>query len=487
MKRKTKRHAAGGITDKASPISRRWRTRTSLCRRMSITQSTLCALAVGLLLLLAPCTLAEDAFYWTGEDEGLYSAARVGDEMYAMGRQGLFALDMKTGESRALLSSEEIQRLEIGVDQVMLIGGDRPLYYEGSAKRLYPIDGRVLRDPLNVEDTVLGDERMQIAHPILAGDTLYMVACGEDDMPAQARIHALNLETLRGDMSAAQGFEEILPYRDGELLALRNLGGTSGKEIVTVDMRTLETGEVLAVLPDAWDFGLALDADGKMLAVSAGMISQWTDGAWKPIRAIPQPLWVYAAACTPAHYILASENGLRFYDRRDFPEQTLLRIVGSAAVPYEEKKFMNGQTSIAVSRRMLDHLCAEEIYTAVQTGDDEADLFCVRMSLGLRTLMERGFLEPMTDSETIRQDHQRLYEAFAAPLEYAGEIYAAPVMAWDMSCWRTRAAGGVPETIGELLTGKAAWEAEGEGPYVADAHRASAWRRMDYLKLLYEQ
>ena len=122
--------------------------------------------------------------------------------------------------------------------------------------------------------------------------------------------------------------------------------------------------------------------------------------------------------------------------------------------------FSQAHPGLYVNAVLVEHLCAEEVFTAIQTGDDSTDIFGLPLDSGVRRLMERGYLAPLTDAQVIAGEYARMYPAWQAALALDGEIYAvlsgAIMQGWSM---RDDLDGRVtpPSTVEELISGAAAW------------------------------
>ena len=154
--------------------------------------------------------------------------------------------------------------------------------------------------------------------------------------------------------------------------------------------------------------------------------------------------------------------------------------------------FSQAHPELYVNAVLVEHLCAEEVFTAIQTGDDSTDIFGLTLDSGVRRLMERGYLAPLSDAQVIAGEYAQMYPAWQAALALDGEIYAvlnsAIVQGWSM---RDDLDGRVtpPSTVEELISGAAAWAdnpANPGVPWVASSVYPEGWGPEQYGEYLFD-
>ena len=176
------------------------------------------------------------------------------------------------------------------------------------------------------------------------------------------------------------------------------------------------------------------------------------------IRSVPSVHWADFALIADGKYIIGSDRGIGSFDLSSRSESTLT-IKGWYNL-LDEMDFLSAHPDIALMRQ-VGPVCAQDAYTDILMGDSSTDLYFIPYTSGLRKMMEQGYVEPLTGSETLMQDHERLYATLQEPLMHQGQLYAVPVQV-EYGSWVLTVddpeAFDMPQTLPEMLELLASWE-----------------------------
>lgn len=141
----------------------------------------------------------------------------------------------------------------------------------------------------------------------------------------------------------------------------------------------------------------------------------------------------------------------------------------------------------------VDHLCADDLSVALLVGDPHVDIYQVPVSEALRRMMEKGYLAPLNDNETVMAEYQRFYPAIADALAWEEKVYAVPVMA-QIDAWTVRAdvvdRVTVPNTLADLLEMQRHWDNDPANigiPLMSYAFQGTNWSAQDYACYILDQ
>lgn len=451
------------------------------------------------LLLLALClpilARSEDAFFLGGQpDPAPTSVCVVGNTLYAMTCEGLYAHALSEGRTQKLYDADSLSARSLSTDS-LLFRGEGLMLFDPVYQKVWAYDAGQLTQRLDFSGSLPDDFGTRYSCPVYVSGALFLLAIDENASMDEARLIRLRLEDADVQILSVQGVMELCAYRDGDLLALRWLGRMDEAfEVVPIDTKTLSAGKALAMLPGFSDQGVTYDEEtGTLYAMTGGALCAWDGAAWQPVRPLPVAYFSFYYGVHGGRYVLAGPRGVGLYDLTAPPEQVTLRIQGTMRTGLDlDFDFMAAHPQIAVSSSS-GHVCAEEIHRAVTTGDDSTDIFYVQLSTGLRTLMERGYLEPLSGSEAIRQDNASLYPFISEQLTWNGEIYAVPaeLVVWG---WHMRAELlqklGPPRTARELFAQIQAWPAAsdaGNVPWITHAYCTTSWSSREAVRYLFDQ
>ena len=285
---------------------------------------------------------------------------------------------------------------------------------------------------------------------------------------------------LSGLSSLTLGPEGLLyAFRGQHIVSLSSAQPTAAQEVAEVSM---------------FADGLAYDASSDTLYwVDEGMLHALRGGTVSQVRALTLPTPLDGVAVCGDWYLVVDgiSAQLHAYNITEAPEQAMLTIRSSFRAS-NSLTFSQAHPELYVNAVLVEHLCAEEVFTAIQTGDDTTDIFGLPLDSGVRRLMERGYLTPLTHAQIIAGEYAQMYPAWRAALALDGEIYAvlsgAIVQGWSM---RDDLDGRVtpPSTVEELISGAAAWAdnpANPGVPWVASSVYPQGWGPEQYGEYLFD-
>ena len=241
-------------------------------------------------------------------------------------------------------------------------------------------------------------------------------------------------------------------------------GGDALYEIAAYDAQGREMG-TLAGIDTAAAYGLAWDADtGDLYWMESTTLRRLRDGQTADVRALPADwLSTKAAAFLAGQYALLGNDGrVRLYDVAEDAQQTLLTIRGVAqqGLPVDGA-FMLANPDIGIQRTTESHLCAEEIYTDILSGESGTDIYLVEYSKGVSDLMAKGYLAALEDDAALLADAQGMYPVFQQAVMAGGRLYAVAesvqVRGWAVSADMAERVDA-PDSLAELLDQLEVWE-----------------------------
>lgn len=277
---------------------------------------------------------------------------------------------------------------------------------------------------------------------------------------------------------------------DGQVYMLQNnaAGSDAYHSIIAYD----ENGPVRVIgTSDALNpSGLACDPEtGDVYWMEDAHLIRMRDGVNETLGLMPFGASAVDRACAAdgCYVALVTGHGLRaqvIADVRPNEEALVIRGVLQAGIPTMDSDF-SLQTGQLVDRTTFDHYCAEEVYSAIITGED-ADLYYVPYSPGVLRLMERGFTASLSDSEVLTAEAARFYPVFADAVTDQGQLHAFLHMV-SVGGWRMRsdplAEMDAPQSWEALLDLLEGWEDHplNSGiPLIKDSLSNRSWCGEDY-------
>ena len=452
---------------------------------------------LALMLALSPPVFAQaqDAFLFT-ENSGMHTSVAILDgTLYAVTSQGLYAYTPADGTTTKQLDSDVLRKCGLSSD-VLLFAGEQLMLFDREERMIWRYDDQNLILQLDLSGSPFDDPTVSYSNPVCIRGVLFLLARDKNAYTHESRLIRLDLEDADVQVLSVQGITQLGLYKEDDLLALRQVNRPGAfYEIITIDAQALRTGETLATLPGFADGGAAFDPETDTLyAFTGGSLCAWNGEYWESVRIIPAEDFSFYYGVTGGKYVRSGRQGVGLYDMNAPEDQVTLRIQSSMLnIQNHIFDFMQANPQIAVSTSVVNHVCAEEIHTAVQTGDDSIDIYLVRLSTGVRKLMKKGYLEPLSGSEILTQDRQSLHSVFSDALTYEGKLYA---VADSLSIWGWAMRPDIlseiapPETLQALfdqIDARAGLPQGEDLPWITCAYNPNPWGPRDAVYYIYDQ
>lgn len=294
-----------------------------------------------------------------------------------------------------------------------------------------------------------------------------------------------------GTLSPIGGWvRDLAVGMDGQVYLLQNnaAGSDAYHSIVACDengpVRVIGTSGALNPA------GLACDLEtGDVYWMEDSHLIRMKDGGNETLGLMPFGAGAVDRACVAdgCYVALVTGHGPRaqvIADVRLSEEALVIRGVVSPGIPTMDSDF-SLQTGCLVDRTTFDHYCAEEVYSAIITGEN-VDLYYVPYSPGVLRLIERGFTAPLSGSETLTDEAARFYPVFADAMTHEGQPHAFLHMIF-VGGWRMRsdllAEMDAPQSWEAVLNLLEAWADHplNSGiPLIKDSLSDQSWCGEDY-------
>ena len=379
--------------------------------------------------------------------------------------------------------SQAVTPLQTLISSWLISSAEGVLVLDSSRNGIYALQGPKLL-PLYTLAEEIPQELLFADSPVFAQGQVFFLYGGN---AKESLLYAFNPETETFAATGLSGLSSLTLGPEGLLYAFR------GQHIVSLSPAQPTAAQEVAEVSVFAD-GLAYDASSDTLYwVDEGMLHALRDGTVSQVRALTLPTPLDGVAVCGDWYLVVDgiSAQLHAYNITEAPEQAMLTIRSSFRAS-NSLTFSQAHPELYVNAVLVEHLCAEEVFTAIQTGDDTTDIFGLTLDSGVRRLMERGYLAPLSDAQAIAGEYAQLYPAWQAALALDGEIYAvlssAMVQGWSM---RDDLDGRVtpPSTMEELISGAAAWAdnpANPGVPWVSSGIYPQGWGPEQYGEYLFD-
>lgn len=379
--------------------------------------------------------------------------------------------------------SQAVTPLQTLISSWLISSAEGVLVLDSSRNGIYTLQGPKLL-PLYTLAEEIPQELLFADSPVFAQGQVFFLYGGN---AKESLLYAFNPETETLAATGLSGLSSLTLGPEGLLYAFR------GQHIVSLSPAQPTAAQEVAEVSVFAD-GLAYDASsGTLYWVDEGMLHALRDGMVSQVRALTLPTPLDGMAVCGDWYLAVDgiSAQLHAYNITEAPEQTVLTIRSSFRTT-NSLTFSQAHPELYVNAVLVEHLCAEEVFTAIQTGDDTTDIFGLTLDSGVRRLMERGYLAPLSDAQAIAGEYAQMYPALQAALALDGEIYAvlssAMVQGWSM---RDDLGGRVtpPSTVEELISGAAAWAdnpANPGVPWVSSGIYPQGWGPEQYGEYLFD-
>lgn len=379
--------------------------------------------------------------------------------------------------------SQAVTPLQTLVSAWLMPSAEGLLVLDSSRNGIYALQGPKLL-PLYTLTEEVPQELWFADSPIFAqGQVFFLYGSSAKG----SMLYAFDPETETLAATGLSGLSSLTLGPEGLLYAFR------GQHIVSLSSAQPTAAQEVAEVSMFAD-GLAYDASSDTLYwVDEGMLHALRGGTVSQVRALTLPTPLDGVAVCGDWYLVVDgiSAQLRAYNITEAPEQAMLTIRSSFRAS-NSLTFSQAYPELYVNAVLVEHLCAEEVFTAIQTGDDTTDIFGLTLDSGVRRLMERGYLAPLSDAQVIAGEYAQMYPAWQAALALDGEIYAvlssAIVQGWSM---RDDLDGRVtpPSTVEELISDAAAWAdnpANPGVPWVSSSVYPQGWGPEQYGEYLFD-
>ncbi|MEG0270153.1 MAG: hypothetical protein RR821_07850 [Clostridia bacterium] len=432
------------------------------------------------LSLYSQAAVAEKVNTETGISYCMQSVFVQGN-MYIVSDNGIWMRQLSSGNEEMIVSLQRIQTAW-GISSTFSLFARNNSFgivdWENGKIWMWEDGEFVLLSDLGANILIDESQRMSC---VSAGDLLWVLTSGK----------LLTVSTITGEMkmSHISGVQEINSYSDTGILIVYSTNGT--REICSVSSLS-EPPFFLAELPNSVDGGIAFDSSSQTLyAVVSGMLSRLEQGKWIALSPLSRSSTWETCCIWNDGMLYVDQYSLGFVPFDRVTESIQLTITGINPYMDTDQQYMRENDNIVICRNTVDHFCAEEIYRYVSTGDTDTDLFLVRMSTGIRSLMERGYLLPLSSSEALVQNANRLYTWASSSCQMDEMLYAFPIALRNVEAWKAKSDYKnlvVPSSINALIASAKEWDTEGNDiPYIAVAYNQSGWTKKDYAAYVLKQ
>lgn len=185
-----------------------------------------------------------------------------------------------------------------------------------------------------------------------------------------------------------------------------------------------------------------------------------SDHEWGAVSMRNKKIWCFLMVML---WIAAVSSSFAASDLSD--EKSALTIKGMFW-PWDDADFQTAHPEIELTRQVeYNPFCASDAYNEILAGDTGADLYFVAYSSELQELIDQGHIAPLTSSQTLMADHQRLYPVFADAIMHDGELYAVPAYV-EYGHWKAEVTAAqkvtMPGTLSEMLSLLVSWKEQKE-------------------------
>lgn len=423
-----------------------------------------------LCLLLMGCMGASAALADRMGVSMLRSATVVGDTLYFLTYDALYAQDHPGTEKRVMLTAESCPDLSAS-NMLLTTDGEQLFLLETHGRALYRLaEGKLepVQPWLDAYQQRVEDGSDKKWHELLwrdaviIGEKLYALA----DQPGSnhpAKLVAGSLDSgklVEASLSAADWF--CLARRgENQLIAYDR----SLHQVMTLDAsRGMQASALAATDTEAICHDLRQNV---LLTLRNGEVQSWRDGKSETLGFFEyssdhaalffgtwngRPL----AACEDGLYLLGTqkpEHVITLYGDENGFDQAEAVAAYNASHPLAP----------AVYRQLPDAEMEEKLYEAVSVRDDQADFFVLRSyGVDFEKLCQRGLAAPI-ESEKLRQDVQSMYPQIRDWVMRDGQLYAFPIRLYmDLQIihsegWTAVGPGEPPATVQDYAAAAVRW------------------------------
>ncbi|MBQ7306621.1 MAG: hypothetical protein IJW85_10455, partial [Clostridia bacterium] len=276
---------------------------------------------------------------------------------------------------------------------------------------------------------------------------------------------------------------DLAPWTNGRVLVRKY---DSEQRVYQVWMLDGQNSSLLTSVEGIDICGLAADpASETFYLVQGTELMAYQQGKASRVRSIPRGRFSISGTIMHGSYMACDRSGTySLYDLRETATQTL-RIRGLYNM-MSDQGFSAAHPEIILSRTQENDLCAQDVYTAILTGDDETDLYFIAYASGVAAMMEQGFIEPLNASAVLAADHARLHDVLAQSLERDGQLYGVAAYVQYGSWGVTQEGVAPPAALCEALEAQLHWDEDENNhgqAYMGLAEESREWTALDWLDM----
>ncbi len=409
-----------------------------------------------------------------------------GEKLYASDGMWLYEIAPATGEAalhRGYLHSRANKRPEeastaVVTCQTELLVAD---WHAGLVQR---VEG-------NAAETVASFtlpaalEGKRLSQPVRVEGKMYFMA-GQTNSDLWPELYCIELKPQSRVKLMEKNVYDLAPWTDGRVLVRRY---DSVKRVHQVWALDGQSSSLLAEVEGIDVCGLAADPAGETFyLVQDTELMAYRQGKVSRVRSIPRDRFSLTGAIVNGRYMAWGHSGT--YSLYDLLEsrQRVLRIRGLYN-ELSDQGFATAHPEITLSRTQENDLCAQDVYTAILTGDEETDLYFIAYSSGVQTMMEQGYIAALDESAPLAADHARLHHVLAKCLQRDGQRYGVAAYV-RYGSWGTALAEDVgfvaPSTLEQALEAQLHWDENEHNhgqAYMGLAQESRAWTALDWLDM----
>lgn len=412
---------------------------------------------------------------------GLRSATIVGDTLYFLTGDELFALDDLNTNKRTILTDESLPDLS-ATEWLLTTDGEKLFLLEAHGRALYRLtEGKL--EPVQpwldayrqrteeTQEETWYDLRWRDA--VIIGEKLFALAHSPAyDRPAKLLVGSLMDGKLEEAASLSANWLFLARGRNDRLIAYES----NLKQVMALDAArgtqkpVITQTEMTAFCSD--------DRQDALLTLQDSEVRLWKDGKSETLGffEFPAETELLFFGCRNGRPIAVCADGLYLLGAQK-PEH-VITLLGNEDIFHQQDALVAYNASHplfpAVYRCLPDADMEAKLHESVSAQDDQADFFVLSSySLDFAKICARGFAAPI-ESEKLRRDVQSMTPQIRDWVTRDGQLYAFPVnLHMDFQIlhsegWAAAGLGDPPTTVRDYTAAAARWfqmEREGQNGF----------------------
>lgn len=437
-------------------------------------------LALCGLLYAAPCN-AEDRqikFSDGGIPVTIEQCVLVGDTLYIYDGLQIYRASLEDGSASPLLAYENYcQEYGSGGNRQIAAWNNRLLLCDWEACSILAVEDE-MTEIVHFSPVQSTMKNLEFIQPVCVGDSLYVLV----NSGTSYNLYQIDLTSSGRMQTIGNGFVELAPWIDGQLLTLEYTY-SNNSVISAMDGQGNKTTLVEVVGVDS--YGLSADPEqGVFCFVQGSILHRYSQGVDETVRSIPQSLVRGRGLLVGDQYMTyLSSEGSYLYDI-EVDTQTPLVIHGIYSM-LSDLDFGTAHPEIGLFRSSSLYMTAQDVFQELLLGSDEVDLYFIRYSSGVKTLIEKGYAAPLPESEVLLADYESLYDVYAECLMWGDSLYVVPAYV-DCGSWTAalKSEEPVPAALSEAIDTAVHW-ADNENNtgqvYLGVSYFYREWTALDWL------